>query len=95
MRYQRQVVSGLLLFFGLSLITGALAQTPAPRQETPQEKSDRLVLEVVLIEREHKQCRQELSNMWRLGNDLEKQVQDLTAKLKALEEQSSAPAKKK
>ena len=95
MQHQRRVAGSLLLLLWFSLITGALAQTPAPRQETPQETSDRLALEVVVVEREHKQCRQQLSNMWRLGNDLEKQVQDLTAKLKALEEAKSAPAKKK
>ena len=81
----------LVLFFAFA--SSVFAQQPPPL--SPQEQADRFALELAYVEREHKMCRSSLADIWLRANVLEKQVQDLTVKLKAMEETKGEPAKKK
>lgn len=75
------------------------ATVPAFAQQapslSPQEQLERAVLELAYTEREHKMCRQSLGDMWARANALEKQVQDLTTKLKTLKEPAGDKTNKK
>ena len=74
------IIIGIMLWS-----TMAFAQQPPPL--TPQEEAERMALELVYIEREHKMCRTSLSDVWRRANGLETQVQALTKEKAALSEE--------
>ena len=74
-----------IVVLGIFWGTLALAQQPPP--STPQEEAERLALELVYVEREHKMCRTSLSDVWRRANGLETQVQTLTKEKAALSEE--------
>mgnify|MGYP001566603458 CR=1 FL=1 len=81
----------LLCAWAILVVWSALhvdAQQPPP--PTPQEEAERLTLELTYVDREHKQCRVSLSDVWRRANSLEMQVQILTKEKAALAEELKA-----
>ena len=80
-----------LLIGSLALLAGAgIAVAQQPATPSPQEQADRLALELAYVEREHKQCRGSLADLWARGNALEAQVKQLQEKLKTLEDTAGA-----
>ena len=92
----KRVVCGLVLWLGTVMV--GFAQQPVPQPMLPgfslQEQADRLNLELVYAEREHKLCKQSMADLWARANTTEVQLKQAQDKLKTLKEKPDAAQKK-